>query len=140
MSTAFLLSFFYLLLLYGSSAWTINILSPHNCHSFFYFKIFLKFLFFIVFLIFYTHNMNAIMFVSLHKRYSNSNNVAVPVGRSYYGLRVPSVYTTLIPFVTPIFRLNIIFITLPKYSGHKTPSCQEGTIKVPIYTSVTPYN
>jgi hypothetical protein len=51
----------YLLLLYGPSAWTINILSPHNCHS-----IFLK--------IFYTHNMNAIMFVSLHKRYSKSNN------------------------------------------------------------------
>jgi hypothetical protein len=27
---------FIILLLYGPSAWTINILSPHNCHSFFF--------------------------------------------------------------------------------------------------------
>ena len=102
-STAFLLLFFYLVLCYGPSAWTINILSPHNCHSFlFLFLFFMSTAFllsfsilsslivwpigldnkyikstqlsFIFFKIFYTHNMNAIMFVSLHKRYSNSNN------------------------------------------------------------------
>ena len=35
-STAFLLLFFYLVLFYGPSVWTINMLSPHNCHSFFF--------------------------------------------------------------------------------------------------------